>query len=624
MKRLAIIGAGRTACDYAQEAKEMGIETHCFAWEKGALAKDYADFFHSISIFDEDCIAAECEKLGINGVVSTTELTIAVAARLADRLGLPGNSVDIAQTVTNKYSNRVNVLDCEGLLQPRFALVTSTEDIDREGLTYPIILKPTSLGGKRGVSVAMSRDDADCALRYAESEAGGIDAVLAEEYIEGGMECSVESLSCEGRHFFVQITEKDSSGPPHCVELGHHQPASLTDEMREKIEFVLGGALTRLGITSGPCHTEIKVIDGSVYLIEFNVRPGGDLIAHPLTKLSTGYSYLGGAIEIALGEFKEPSKASFHRRKAGVQFVTEQTPNLDILFKKCEAFSWLHMKHEVLGGSREIRHNDCDATNYFVYCTEDERPDFTAEADKASHLVGESNSVDSTSCIYDGAKLVDSVIGPEVVVGSGSDVIRTNLDFASRVDRRSLIIDSSYGVGSYSGCNVVVKNAEIGKYSCIAWNVSIGGDSHNYCAACLYDDLAWSKTFGMSFDKESEYVGSKRTYVGNDVWIGAGAQVLSGLKIGDGAVIGAGAIVTKDVPPYAVVVGAPARIVKYRFDPETVDRLLTLRWWDWGPCEILHMADALHSDLTDDSLLALEAHSVERSKVGAPQGEDAR
>lgn len=76
------------------------------------------------------------------------------------------------------------------------------------------------------------------------------------------------------------------------------------------------------------------------------------------------------------------------------------------------------------------------------------------------------------------------------------------------------------------------------------------------------------------------------TAIGNDVWIGIGALVLSGVMVGDGAVIGAGAVVTKSVPPYAVVVGSPARITRYRFESPIRRRLLALRWWDWDDDQI--------------------------------------
>jgi acetyltransferase-like isoleucine patch superfamily enzyme len=76
------------------------------------------------------------------------------------------------------------------------------------------------------------------------------------------------------------------------------------------------------------------------------------------------------------------------------------------------------------------------------------------------------------------------------------------------------------------------------------------------------------------------------TVIGNDVYIGVGAIVLSGVSIGDGAVVGSGAVVTKPVPPYAIVAGNPAQIIRYRFDSETRARLLALRWWDWDDSDI--------------------------------------
>lgn len=81
--------------------------------------------------------------------------------------------------------------------------------------------------------------------------------------------------------------------------------------------------------------------------------------------------------------------------------------------------------------------------------------------------------------------------------------------------------------------------------------------------------------------------------LGNDVWVGYGALVLSGVKIGDGAVVGAGAVVTRDVPAYAVVAGNPAQILRHRFDPEKIAELLALRWWDWPDKKIREHAAGL-------------------------------
>ena len=82
----------------------------------------------------------------------------------------------------------------------------------------------------------------------------------------------------------------------------------------------------------------------------------------------------------------------------------------------------------------------------------------------------------------------------------------------------------------------------------------------------------------------------------NDVWIGANATVMSGVTINSGAVIAAGAVVAKDIPPYAVVVGNPGRIIKYRFSEEQIKDLLEMEWWDWGDDKIRNNALSMWSD----------------------------
>lgn len=145
----------------------------------------------------------------------------------------------------------------------------------------------------------------------------------------------------------------------------------------------------------------------------------------------------------------------------------------------------------------------------------------------------------------------------------------------------------------------------VGRFCSIASNCSIGAGEHDF--NCISASIAFELSDGERFNKfntlmsDPEYVANMRqsrrlsaiehrgtrllrqTVIGNDVWIGTGAIILHGVQIGDGAVIASGAVVTKDVPPYAVVGGVPAKVIKYRFDENTVDRLLKSRWWDYGP-----------------------------------------
>lgn len=376
MKKLAIIGASNMASIFCLNAREMGIESHCFAWEEGAIAKSDADYFYPISIFEKDTIVEYCKNIGIDGVVATTELTIEVAAYVANRLHLNGNSTECAKVITDKYRNRELVSSIKELHQPRFAKILSEKDIYNLEFNYPLIIKPTSKGGKRGVQVITSKQDIHGAFLYAIQETNAKGEYIIEEYIEGGVEYSVESLSYKGEVFVIQVTEKISSGPPHCVELGHEQPARLSDDMRKKVEEVVSAAVKAIGITDGASHTEIKICGDKIYLIEINARPGGDHISYPLTHLSTGYPFIKGAIEIALDCFDGIDKTKLKKYYAGVYFVTKQTTYLKKIFDNCQKYKWCYKKNIASENLEEINHNNGYDTNYFIYFDKNKRPNF--------------------------------------------------------------------------------------------------------------------------------------------------------------------------------------------------------------------------------------------------------
>lgn len=376
MKKLAIIGAGRMACIFAQNAKEMGVESHCFAWAEGAIAKEYVDFFYPISIFEKEQILEKCREIEIDGVVATTELTIAVASYISNNMGLNGNSLPVSESITDKYRNRELTKHIDGLCHPKYIEVDTVDEIFASDLNYPMILKPTNKGGKKGISVVYTQSDVETAFKYAISEVGNDVHFIVEEYIEGGQEYSVESLTYHGETHVIQITEKVSSGAPHCVELGHHQPGNITAENKEKVSRVLKEALKCIGIENGPCHTEIKIRNNEVYLIEFNARPGGDHIAYPLTDMSTGFEYIKGIIKVSFDQDPMIDESSFAQHFAGVLFVTEQTKFLKPLFDKCEEYEWCYKKNKVSDELNSLFHNDGYNTNYIMYYSKKERPDF--------------------------------------------------------------------------------------------------------------------------------------------------------------------------------------------------------------------------------------------------------
>lgn len=166
----------------------------------------------------------------------------------------------------------------------------------------------------------------------------------------------------------------------------------------------------------------------------------------------------------------------------------------------------------------------------------------------------------------------------------------------NRIYRRAYLRSTSLGSMTYIAENTVIGFAHIGAFCSIGPNVSLGGLGWHPTDRLSTHPAFYSPRLqaGTSFVEAYETVDSSKelaqTEVGNDVWIGAGAIVLDGVTIGDGAIIAAGAVVTKDVPPYAIVGGVPAQIIRYRFDINTIHALLQWRWWEMDNKKLAPMA----------------------------------
>lgn len=185
-------------------------------------------------------------------------------------------------------------------------------------------------------------------------------------------------------------------------------------------------------------------------------------------------------------------------------------------------------------------------------------------------------------------------LGNYIELQRGADLVRSEVGDCTIIEKYSVVHDAS-----------------IGKFCEISWGVSIGGDNHNYKLPSIHH-FYWAKQFGFGDDTNgggkrfADKIKSETCEIGNDVWIGTGVMVNRKVKVGNGAILASGSVITKDVPPYAIMAGVPAKIIKYRFPQEMIDRLERIQWYQW-PREVLQKYKNLFAvELSEETLSKLE------------------
>ncbi|RGT71601.1 ATP-grasp domain-containing protein [Ruminococcus sp. AF18-22] len=322
-KKIAIIGANNFQNRLILKAKELGFETHVFAWECGDIGESTADFFYPISIIEKDRILDECKKIRPVAVVSIgSDLAVLTVNYVSRALKLFANSEESDYMSTNKYEMR-KALQRAGIPVPHFVKITSEEEYKCLGeFSYPVIVKPTDRSGSRAITKVEKQEEIGLAVRNAVSESFE-HAAIAEEFIRG-KEYSCECISFEGEHHLLAFTEKFTTGAPHYIEIGHIQPANIPNELQDGIKEKIFAALDALQIKNGATHTEFKIdSEGNWGIIEIGARMGGDCIGSDLVPLSTGNDYMKMVIDVASG--KPPViLESRSRIYAGIRFIMKE------------------------------------------------------------------------------------------------------------------------------------------------------------------------------------------------------------------------------------------------------------------------------------------------------------
>lgn len=361
--KLAIVGASYLQLPLVKKAKEMDVESICFAWEEGAVCKDVCDKFYPISIIDKDSILKVCQEIGIDGITTIASDTAVVTVNyVASKMGLLSNPDDYSETTTNKYMMRQCFME-NNVPSPKFALVDENNNYQITGFKFPLIVKPTDRSGSRGVEKVLDPVQLEDAIHRAQIESFENKAII-EEFVTG-REISVESISYKGEHFVLQITDKVTTGSPFFVELEHHQPSSLSDDIKNRVKEIVLNALDALHIKYGASHAELKIKeDGDIRVIEIGARMGGDFIGSNLVELSTGYDFLKGVIEVALGIFSEPIITD--HKYSGVFFLSEETKQLKPIIGNWKNYAGIV---EAKVTDEHLRKIECsgDRSGYLIY-----------------------------------------------------------------------------------------------------------------------------------------------------------------------------------------------------------------------------------------------------------------
>lgn len=315
-KAVLIFGVGPLQESIIGRAKKMGLYTVGIDPAKDATCKDYVDAFEVVGGQDYEGTCAVVEKYGVDAIVTAaTDKPLVMMARVAEKYGFPFYSVETAQWSTDKFQMKQRFME-GGVPCAKGRLVKSVDEV--ADFEYPVIIKPRDNSGSRGVKLCRSKEELEASMSEA-FEVSKLDTVLVEEFIEGP-EFSIEGLHFDGKSEVIQFTEKKTTEFPYNVELGHKQPANLTEEQRKAIRDIVSKIGKALKFQNCPSHTELKINERGIFVIETSPRLGGDYITSTLVPLSTGVNMEDQLLNIALGG-KVDTETGRIERASGVCFM---------------------------------------------------------------------------------------------------------------------------------------------------------------------------------------------------------------------------------------------------------------------------------------------------------------
>jgi biotin carboxylase len=317
-RRVLIIG-GKSKL--LKRSKDLGLEV-IYVQKKELFRTAFLPYVDQVFLMDYENLDVLLplartlhEVLPFGYVTSVTEPGLIPAAAVNDALGLPGNSLETASLLKDKWAMRQRLNDL-GLSLVAARLGRTEQDLTAFVRDYglPIFIKPVDSTGSYGVLSV--RQTADLALAGQHIRELGLTSFVIEEYLEGP-EVSVESCSFDGQHVIMAITDKYIL--PNCVEIGHSVPAQLTDDLEKEVCDLVTAFLDAVGLKDGPAHTELKLTPHGPRIVESHNRVGGDKISD-LVEIAYGVDMAYLTLAWAFGEIAAPGRPVAPQAGAAVRF----------------------------------------------------------------------------------------------------------------------------------------------------------------------------------------------------------------------------------------------------------------------------------------------------------------
>lgn len=297
-KVILIFGVGELQKSIIHRAKEMGLFVVGIDPCEDAYCKNEVDAFEVVGGQDYEGTLAVVKRYDVDGIVTAaTDKPLVMMARIAQEFSFPFYSIETARWSTDKFQMKERFL-FGGVPCAQGCLISSIEEAN--DLVYPVIAKPRDNSGSRGVKLCRDREELQKAigeaLQYSKEN-----TILVEEFIEG-QEYSIEALHYKGKTHILQFTEKRVTPYPYNVELGHIQPANLSRKLRNEITQIIETIGSTLHFENCSSHSELKINERGIFVIETSPRLGGDYITSSLVPLSTGISIEDQLLHISLNE----------------------------------------------------------------------------------------------------------------------------------------------------------------------------------------------------------------------------------------------------------------------------------------------------------------------------------